>query len=321
MNNNKISVIVPVYKTETYLDRCIENIVNQTYNNLEIILVDDGSPDNCPEICDNWAARDSRIKVIHKENGGVSSARNAGLDAATGDYIGFVDGDDYPDSDMYSYLLSGFDDAIDIVRCTYRKIYENETVEEIANSGETAVKSSADFLNDLLLDNSINSNCWCKLYRRSVIGDVHFPLNIAIGEDHLFNYQVIKNSRKIMLCSCSKYNYLIRNDSVTNLQNNIGSWIQNISIHKMIFEKELNGTAYIAAATAYANWVLDAIGLCVKSGSYGSEYSQLNTELKQSFNLLKKIDLNKKLKLKLLTARYFRKAYKLLLKKYFEKEL
>ena len=89
-----ISVIVPVYKVEKYLDRCVESIVNQTYRNLEIILVDDGSPDNCGAMCDVWAAKDSRIKVIHKKNGGLSDARNAGMAVSTGQYIGFVDGDD-----------------------------------------------------------------------------------------------------------------------------------------------------------------------------------------------------------------------------------
>ena len=100
-----ISVIVPVYNVEKYLDNCVESIVNQTYKDLEIILVDDGSPDNCPAMCDEWAKKDSRIRVIHKENGGVSSARNIGLDNVTGEYIGFVDSDDYLESNMYELLL------------------------------------------------------------------------------------------------------------------------------------------------------------------------------------------------------------------------
>ena len=94
MSKSLISVIVPVYKVENFLDRCVESIVGQTYENLEIILVDDGSPDNCPAMCDEWAEKDSRIRVIHKENGGLCSARNAGMDIAAGDYLGFVDSDD-----------------------------------------------------------------------------------------------------------------------------------------------------------------------------------------------------------------------------------
>ena len=99
--NNLISVIVPVYNVEKFLVKCVDSILAQTYTNLEIIIVDDGSPDNCPAICDELAKKDSRIKVIHKENGGASSARNAGLDIAKGEYIGFVDGDDYIAKDMY----------------------------------------------------------------------------------------------------------------------------------------------------------------------------------------------------------------------------
>ena len=100
-----ISIIVPVYRTEKYLDRCVESIVNQTYKNLEIILVDDGSPDDCPKMCDEWAKKDKRIKVIHKENGGVSSARNIGIKSAKGKYIGFVDSDDYIEKEMYESLI------------------------------------------------------------------------------------------------------------------------------------------------------------------------------------------------------------------------
>ena len=104
-NQSLISVIVPVYKVEQYLDKCVESIVNQTYRNLEIILVDDGSPDNCPAMCDGWAKRDYRIKVIHKANGGLSDARNAGIEVAQGEYICFVDSDDYLESNYLKELI------------------------------------------------------------------------------------------------------------------------------------------------------------------------------------------------------------------------
>ena len=106
-----VTVVIPIYNVEKYLDRCINSIVNQTYKNREIILVDDGSPDNCPKICDAWAKKDDRIVVIHKENGGVSSAHNKGLDVATGDYITFVDSDDFIEDDMLSSLFNAIGDA------------------------------------------------------------------------------------------------------------------------------------------------------------------------------------------------------------------
>ena len=106
MENYKISVIVPVYKVESYLEQCISSIIKQTYKNLEIILVNDGSPDNCGKLCDIYAKKDSRIKVIHKKNGGLSDARNVALDIATGDYIGFVDSDDWININMYEVLIN-----------------------------------------------------------------------------------------------------------------------------------------------------------------------------------------------------------------------
>ena len=104
MNAAKVSIVVPVYKVEPYLDKCISSIVNQTYTNLEIILVDDGSPDQCPQMCDAWAEKDARIRVIHKENGGLPDARNAGMAVATGEYIAFVDSDDWIAPDLYTHL-------------------------------------------------------------------------------------------------------------------------------------------------------------------------------------------------------------------------
>ena len=128
-NEPLISVIVPVYKVEQYLDRCVQSIVDQTYKNLEIILVDDGSPDNCPAMCDAWAEKDDRVQVIHKENGGVSSARNVGLDAVTGSYIAFVDADDWIESDMLEFLLHNIIEfKADISGCTFSKDFSgNET--------------------------------------------------------------------------------------------------------------------------------------------------------------------------------------------------
>ena len=125
----KISVIVPVYEVEAYLDRCVQSIVDQTYTNLEIVLVDDGSPDNCGAMCDAWAEKDSRIRVIHQENGGLSAARNAGLAVATGDLIGFVDSDDYVSGDMYQLLWENMKtEGSDIAVCGVQMVYDDGTL-------------------------------------------------------------------------------------------------------------------------------------------------------------------------------------------------
>ena len=121
-----ISVIVPIYKVEQYLDRCVQSIVDQTYKNLEIVLVDDGSPDNCPAMCDAWAAKDGRVQVIHKENGGVSTARNAGISIARGAFFAFVDSDDWIDSTMIAELVScAAEYHTDVTGMLYRVVYSN----------------------------------------------------------------------------------------------------------------------------------------------------------------------------------------------------
>ena len=120
---SKVSIVVPIYNVEKYLKQCIESIINQTLQDIEIILVDDGSPDNCPQICDEYAKKDSRIKVVHKKNGGLSSARNAGIEVATGDFIGFVDSDDYIELDMYEKMYNiAKENHVDFVVSDYYKV-------------------------------------------------------------------------------------------------------------------------------------------------------------------------------------------------------
>ena len=211
MENKKISVIVPIYNVENYLNRCIDSIINQTYKKLEIILVDDGSPDNCGKICDEYAKKDSRIKVIHKENGGVSSARNAGLNIATGDYIGFVDGDDWIELDMYEYLLGlSIKYKADISRCSF--VY-NDNIGNISKENIKIIK------NEDALINCINGNfeegvVWNKLYRRFIFQNIRFEPNI-IFEDVLINYYVYKLNISMVISNICKYHYLRRQDSIT----------------------------------------------------------------------------------------------------------
>ena len=119
----KVSIVVPIYNVEKYLEQCIDSIINQTLKEIEIILVDDGSPDNCPQICDDYVKKDSRIKVVHKTNGGLSSARNAGIEIATGDYIGFVDSDDYIELDMYEKMYNiAIENNVDFVMSDYYSV-------------------------------------------------------------------------------------------------------------------------------------------------------------------------------------------------------
>ena len=209
-----ISVIVPVYKVEPYINKCIESIVNQTYKNLEIILVDDGSPDKSGEICDEWAKRDSRIKVVHQENGGGAKARNIGLDIATGDFIAFVDSDDYISKDMYSTLISEFTDNVDIVECEYVVTttgdfnFENVNVNHYTQEYDNVIA-----MKEHILDVKFKQSLVNKLYKKEAIGDIRMTEGKKI-DDEFFMYLVIGNSKKLIHCSDVLYVYRQQDNSV-----------------------------------------------------------------------------------------------------------
>lgn len=208
-----ISIIVPVYNVEKYLDKCIESITNQTYKDLEIILVDDGSQDKCPEICDNWVKRDNRIKVIHKKNGGVSSARNIGIESADGEYIGFVDSDDYIDQSMYKILLENLlRNGADISVCSSYFVYENGT-QKIDSKTSDKICNQKEAVE--LISYTMNNSLWNKLFRKESIVKCRFDEEHTFGEDHLFLLQALKNVNKVTFCSRSLYYYVQHKDSIT----------------------------------------------------------------------------------------------------------
>ena len=197
----KVTVIIPVYKAEKYIERCIESITAQTYGNLEIILIDDDSPDNCPQICDDWAKRDSRVKVLHIENKGAANARNQGLKIATGDYIGFVDSDDYIDNDMYDYLVSLLENNdADISVCSYQ-------INDTDRGGESvSVLDHPDALKRVVTGDYMYGVLWNKLYKRALIEDLEMP-DLKYCEDLVFNYFVFKNAAKVAVGGLKPYHY------------------------------------------------------------------------------------------------------------------
>lgn len=226
MNGPKISVIVPVYKVEPYLRKCLNSIVNQTYQNLEIILVDDGSPDSCGAICDEYAAGDRRIKVIHQANGGLSAARNVGIDIATGDYIGFVDSDDWIELDMYEYLLSGAQQSeADIAVCgMFEELPDRQN---IRSWQEAETFDTEGGLEQLFLRKKYSHSAWDKLYRHALFADVRFP-NGRNFEDIATTYRVFEKARTVQLMPEAKYHYLQRSNSImgdSSLRNRVDSYI------------------------------------------------------------------------------------------------
>ena len=208
----KLSIIVPVYDVEQYIHKCVDSILNQTFRDFELILVDDGSPDNCGAICDEYAKKDNRVKVIHKENGGLSDARNWGIDVAQCEIIGFVDSDDYIDKDMYSDMISYLEEnKCDIVCCDLCSVRGEKKKFRLSYS-EHKIFLGKDAVNEILnvkLDNSAPS----KIFKRNVIGEIRFPIG-RVYEDVATTYKFVFNAEKVGYIPNPYYYYLKREGSI-----------------------------------------------------------------------------------------------------------
>ena len=223
MKENLISVIVPVYNVEQYLRKCIDSIISQTYKNLEIILVDDGSKDNSGKICDEYENKDERIKVIHKKNGGLSDTRNIGLDIAKGDFISFIDSDDIVENDFFEYLI-GLQKKYnsDITECNFVKVYE-EKLKDFAfpkNSYHSIVvtDSYGALKNYTSFDDDISTNSvvvWNKIYKKELFEKVRFPVG-KTHEDQYTMYKLLAQVNIFVTSSEAKYGYFQRADSIIN---------------------------------------------------------------------------------------------------------
>ena len=214
-----VSVIVPVFMVEPYLDCCIQSIVNQTYQNLEIILIDDGSKDECPKICDKWAEKDSRIIVIHKGNSGVSSARNAGIEKATGRYLVFVDGDDFLEPLYVEYLYRTIcDTEADISECRYIRypdISETKAVQAAMSQPRIQTAEEALRIWSRPEQGDFNLVVWNKMYCRELVREVLFAEGFNGGEDVLFTCYVFGKSKKIARIDNELYHWRNTPDSLS----------------------------------------------------------------------------------------------------------
>ena len=216
MNNNLISVIVPVYNLENYIERCLKSIQNQTYSNIEIIVVDDGSIDDSWNVINRIAKEDNRIIPIHKENGGVSSARMLGLANANGEWIGFVDGDDEIEEDMYEVLINNaFECNADISHCGYKMIFNDGRITSFYDTKVKKIQDNTTGVIDLLEGDLIEPGLCNKLYKKSLFEDIELDTNIKINEDLLLNYYLFKNSQLSIFEDLTKYHYLIRDNSAS----------------------------------------------------------------------------------------------------------
>lgn len=217
MNEPLISVIVPVYKVEEFIHQCVDSIIGQTYKNLEIILVDDGSPDNCPAICDEYAAKDSRVKVIHKKNGGLSDARNAGMSICTGDYIAYVDSDDWIEPEMYSGIMKMMlENDLDIVFCTVREVINGEKAGIRYEYYPDGTVCDAKEIQKRVLKNEIAAAVWFRLCRRECLERVQFPVGRTY-EDIAVVFQPFEDAKKpVGFINQPYYNYRINESGIAH---------------------------------------------------------------------------------------------------------
>lgn len=249
--NDKVSVIIPIYNVAPFLENCIESVCEQNYRNLEIILVDDGSKDESGAICDSYAVRDKRISVIHKQNGGVSAARNTGIDAATGEWICFVDGDDYIMPDYVGYMLAmvkEYDSQVAITLSMFGNFDESQATED-----DIKVWTSEDAI-EAILCYRVPIGCYCKLFNREFLNEIRFIPELFIGEGFNFNVDAFQHANKVVAGNLKTYYY--RRDNPTSAMTVFSKEKCECGLNaiQVINERLQIHSERIDLAWKYANW-------------------------------------------------------------------
>lgn len=305
--NNKVSVIVPVYNVEQWLARCVDSILAQTYTNLEIILVDDASPDQCGALCDAYANMDNRIIVIHQENAGVAKARNAGLSVATGAYIGFADSDDWIEPTMYEELVSIIlERHCDIAVCEYDEVDEDglscscsDNIAPIDMDRERylqyiieAVRPSRDVV-------------WNKLFRKEILDGFTFDCECRIGEDRLFLFESSERVRSVCRIEKALYHYFKRTGSLTNSRD-AAKRVVALPAHKRVaaYAKTVNREVFQIAEASF-------LDICLQYFKHPTAKTELREYIqKNKVSFLRNSRIPWKLKLVYLQRAFCRKIEK-----------
>lgn len=310
--SEKISVVVPVFNIEKYVERCTYSILNQTYANLEIIMVDDGSTDGSGKIIDQIAANDSRVKVIHKENGGVTSARMAGIKSATGEWIGFVDGDDEVEPDMFRHLLqNAITYQADISHCGYQMVFPDGRIDCYYNTGLLAQQDKTTALKEVLSGSKIEPGLWNKLFHKtlfhSLLHDNSMPMDIKINEDLLMNYFLFKEAKQTVYEDFCPYHYILRKGSAATSKK-CNHVTDPLRVRDMI-RKDLHGDTQLYPV-AYSRYVYTLITAAVQK-QWPEESSAAKRQLKQEFRSREILNCDsKKLRLMALGAGFMLPVYR-----------
>lgn len=318
MEKDVVSVIVPIYNIEKYIDRCVESIVAQTYQNLEIILVDDGSTDNSGLICDEWEKKDKRIEVIHKINGGLSDARNTGIEKSRGELVSFIDGDDEIDKEMYEKLVKVlYRNNADISMCRMKKIEPNREypTREFLNDSDEIIFDGKEAMRFLLLDNIDCSVC-LKVYRRKLFNELRFPFG-KTNEDFAVLYKLFYRSKRIVYIQDILYFYYYRKQSITSSSFSIKQFDKLDNCLDMIAYISDNAPDIIDEARYYllmqSMYLLKKLCLENMENQYDKRYKQLREILQSNSNeLLNSKYLTVKEKAMYLCLAWFPMLYKII---------
>lgn len=288
----RISVIVPVFNVAADLPRCLDSILAQTYPRIEIIAVDDGSPDASGEILDRYAQKHPNIRVIHKENGGVTSARLRGVAEAAGDWIGFVDGDDEIEPDMYARLLKrGLEYGADISHCGYQMVFDDGRIHYFHNTGTAEQHDRNTALRELLSGERIEPGLCNKLFRRSLFCGLEMDESIRINEDLLMNYHLFARARTSVFDDWCPYHYIVRSTSATRTKLNEHKIYDPIRV-KEIIRRTVPADIQADARRAYLNTCINAYHTLMTAGpGYRDDLRKVRYLLKrerEGFSLLGK---------------------------------
>lgn len=304
MSEEKISVIVPVYNIEPYIQRCVESLKNQTHKNMELIFVNDGSNDGSKEKLDSLSKTDSRIKVIHKQNEGVTKARFDGIKVATGDWIGFVDGDDYVEENMYETLLGlAHKNEADIAHCGYETVFPN-CVEYHSGTEKIVIQDNYEGLKDLLEGKFIEPGLWNKLYKRSLFDDMLnndlMDMSIKNTEDLLMNYYLFKESKKSVFYDICPYHYMMRPNSATTSKGlNANKIFDPISVNRIISDETKNHPKlHEIAYKKYINGIIGLASLSINKHTkpFKSNIKNARKELRKKLSEILKSNYNRRMK-------------------------
>lgn len=294
-----ISVIIPIYNVEKYLKTCIESVIQQTYKNLEIILVNDGSTDNCLNICNKYKAKDSRIKVINKKNGGLADARNVGLENSTGIYIAFVDSDDFIEKDMYEMLYKELEDnRADIAGCDYYIYHTLKNSKSDIITKEKEIMTTEEALIKMNQLRGFGISACNKLYRKEIFKEIRFPVG-RISEDWFIMYKILDKAKKIVYNPVAKYYYRQRTGSITKL-NKINWMALDAATEVLEFTKRKYPRAILSSRFAYINVNLEIYNQMLKKKNCNDQKEKIILNIKsekkgifkmQGIRLYKKIQI------------------------------